>query len=246
MYDFFFHTRTQEPYAFLLERREWKAKRDHILIRDGHCCQRCGAREEDGSLMQVHHKHYIYGLDPWEYKDSELVTLCEGCHQIVHETEKVPVYRLHEGFLEEVTLTRCYRCSGAGYFREYKHVQGGICFRCRGDRYEEMITVTENYAKEHNIDISDIQAGFRPMSDATKSRIMAAVVTPSIKKPGCLYVALSLNDGEMIHAFPDFSMECKSGDSLVVDSLLYKRKQYKNSDKSYLVLKGTIKRPDAY
>lgn len=69
-----FFTKTQEPYAFLLERREWSAKRLKILTRDGHTCQVCGAYEGSDVRLQVHHKHYIYGLDPWDYKDSELVT----------------------------------------------------------------------------------------------------------------------------------------------------------------------------
>lgn len=27
----------------------------------------------------------------------------------------------------------CPRCSGRGYLPQYKHVQGGVCFRCGGD-----------------------------------------------------------------------------------------------------------------
>lgn len=80
-----FYTNTQEPYSFLLKRREWACKRAKILARDNYCCRSCGAREEDGAALQVHHLHYIIGLDPWEYKDSELVTLCEHCHQEVHK-----------------------------------------------------------------------------------------------------------------------------------------------------------------
>lgn len=30
------------------------------------------------------------------------------------------------------TSVPCYRCGGTGYLPEFKHVEGGICFRCRG------------------------------------------------------------------------------------------------------------------
>ena len=100
-----FFTKTQEPYSFLLERREWLAKRQIILARDNNCCQRCGAKADSNVHLHVHHKHYISGLDPWEYKDSELITLCDSCHNYVHSTTRVPVYRLEGDKLVEVTLT---------------------------------------------------------------------------------------------------------------------------------------------
>lgn len=39
-----------------------------------------------------------------------------------------------------MNFTPCKRCAGYGYFPEYKHVENGICFRCGGNRYEELIT----------------------------------------------------------------------------------------------------------
>jgi hypothetical protein len=29
-------------------------------------------------------------------------------------------------------LQDCFRCGGAGWFRCYSHIEGGVCFRCRG------------------------------------------------------------------------------------------------------------------
>ena len=158
-----FFTKTQEPYSFLLEKREWGAKRSKILARDNYTCKRCGSHESQDVHLQVHHSHYIYGLDPWEYKDSELITLCEECHSYVHAHNEVPVYRLEGGNLVEVHLTPCSRCGGAGWFPEYTHVQDGICFRCHGAKYDELIEVVENYAKEHDINIEDIHDGFVPL-----------------------------------------------------------------------------------
>ena len=29
----------------------------------------------------------------------------------------------------------CDRCSGSGYIPKFNHVEGGICFKCRGKKY---------------------------------------------------------------------------------------------------------------
>lgn len=31
-----------------------------------------------------------------------------------------------------VNTNSCSRCSGSGYLPEFSHVEGGVCFRCRG------------------------------------------------------------------------------------------------------------------
>ncbi len=41
--------------------------------------------------------------------------------------------------IEIGALKPCYRCHGTGYFPEYNHVEDGICFRCRGAKYEQLI-----------------------------------------------------------------------------------------------------------
>ncbi|MDE6231546.1 MAG: hypothetical protein K2M37_08010 [Muribaculaceae bacterium] len=88
-------------------------------------------------ILNVHHKNYILGRKAWEYKDSDLVTLCNECHLSVHKAIGVKVYADENGFMTEVKLTPCFRCGGTGYFPEYRNVQNGICFRCKGRRFEE-------------------------------------------------------------------------------------------------------------
>jgi len=63
---------------------EWQSRRLEILRRDNYTCQKCGAKAADESL-HVHHKGYVSTLLPWEYPDDALITLCESCHQEVHE-----------------------------------------------------------------------------------------------------------------------------------------------------------------
>lgn len=89
-------------------------------------------------FAHVHHKYYILDKLAWEYPDDALVLLCHKCHLNFHKENKVPIY-LDDSMVETKDLTPCFRCFGAGHFPEYNHVQNGICFRCRGARYEELI-----------------------------------------------------------------------------------------------------------
>lgn len=87
--------------------------------------------------LHVHHKYYQKNKLPWDYPDNALVTLCWLCHKKLHAKEKIKI--LDEQGEEVGTYTCCFRCGGSGYFPEYNHVEGGICFRCRGAKYEELI-----------------------------------------------------------------------------------------------------------
>jgi 5-methylcytosine-specific restriction endonuclease McrA len=83
--------------------------------------------------LHVHHTYYQLGKMPWAYPDESLITLCRRCHQKVHLEVEVPVLSADGkkiGFYEP-----CNRCNGAGWFPEYKHVENGICFKCRGAKY---------------------------------------------------------------------------------------------------------------
>ena len=236
-----FYTKTQEPYAFLLQRREWKAKRHIILERDNYTCQECGCAMPNDSELHVHHKHYIYGLDPWEYRDSELITLCEDCHSKIHRNTVIPHFRWNKAtnMLEKVELTPCTRCGGMGYFREYKHIQNGICFRCHGARYDEYITLYENYAEEHDIDLSDINDGYIPVSQAIINSCKEVLVKKSNYKD-ILYLQLTMNDNGQRIACLDFSVNAKQGDKLEPKSLLLKYGVNRLTKKEYVIMKGKI------
>lgn len=104
-------------------------------------------------FLNVHHKHYIIQHKAWEYDDEDLVTLCNECHTKVHQSIGAPVYSDKNGFIKEIQLTPCLRCGGTGYFPEYKHVEHGICFRCRGARFEELIQYMPNLDKAPKEDL---------------------------------------------------------------------------------------------
>ena len=90
-------------------------------------------------VLQVHHKRYIVQHNAWDYEDNDLVTLCNECHSKVHKYLPTKVYTLVDGIYRVLNYTPCSRCNGTGYFPEYKNIQGGICFRCQGERFEEFI-----------------------------------------------------------------------------------------------------------
>lgn len=81
--------------------------------------------------LNIHHKYYIFGHNPWEYKDDALITLCEDCHRKRHESQNIPVYNENRDIIEYAKV--CDRCHGSGYLPEYYHVQQGICFKCGGE-----------------------------------------------------------------------------------------------------------------
>jgi len=52
--------------------------RQQVLRRDGWRCQSCGSR----STLEVHHKEFR--SQSGDDSEENLITLCEGCHSIVH------------------------------------------------------------------------------------------------------------------------------------------------------------------
>lgn len=58
----------------------WRARRLRALKRDRRRCQGCGAT----SGLHVHHRTYErFTKEP----QSDLVTVCQDCHQIIHDTQ---------------------------------------------------------------------------------------------------------------------------------------------------------------
>lgn len=75
----------KKSYSDLLKSPKWQKKRLQILKRDKWKCKLCGDEE---TMLQIHHKEYINGQDPWNYDNSLLVTLCSDCHLEVEKLKK--------------------------------------------------------------------------------------------------------------------------------------------------------------
>jgi len=73
---------TKQTYFEKLKDPRWQRKRLEIMKRDGFCCRCCG---EDSKTLNVHHKTYRKGAEPWEYEDENFTTLCEPCHLQTHD-----------------------------------------------------------------------------------------------------------------------------------------------------------------
>ena len=69
-------------YSDKLKSPKWQRRRLEIMKRDKFKCKKCGDEE---TTLNVHHKIYKKGVEPWEYENSELVTLCEHCHIEIEE-----------------------------------------------------------------------------------------------------------------------------------------------------------------
>lgn len=87
--------------------------------------------------LHIHHKYYIMDKTAWEYEDHALITLCAVCHDKLHENQTIPVFNNEMDVLTDYHY--CLRCHGKGVFPKFTHVEAGICFRCNGARYEELI-----------------------------------------------------------------------------------------------------------
>ncbi len=64
-------------YADKLKNPLWQRKRLEILERDGFTCQKC---TDSKTELHIHHKEYNGYIDPWEYENEKLETLCADCH----------------------------------------------------------------------------------------------------------------------------------------------------------------------
>ena len=87
--------------------------------------------------LHVHHTYYQDKKQPWDYPNESLKILCWICHERLHSVEKVPWRDEHGRSKGE--LTPCFRCGGSGYLPQYYYHQNGICFRCRGAKFEEFL-----------------------------------------------------------------------------------------------------------
>ncbi len=71
----------KSKYGKLLLDLRWKAKAQKIKKRDRNKCTVCGSTKR----LLVHHTYYYKNkVNPWEYPDKSLLTLCKSCHDDYH------------------------------------------------------------------------------------------------------------------------------------------------------------------
>lgn len=93
---------------------------------------------DDLVILHVHHTYYVHGDAPWEYPDESLMTLCDKCHVDIHRSLTIPTYS-DESKQVLIPLDPCIKCHGVGFIPEYGHVQNGICFECKGRKFQQFV-----------------------------------------------------------------------------------------------------------
>jgi hypothetical protein len=73
-----------KTYSEKLKHPKWQKKRLEVMKRDKFRCKLCGEEEK---TLHVHHKKYLKNSDPWDCENSNLITLCEYCHEFYHSLE---------------------------------------------------------------------------------------------------------------------------------------------------------------
>ena len=68
-------------YSDKLLHPKWQKKKAEILQRDNYTCRSCGRKD---ITLHAHHIFYIPNTDPWDYKDENIITYCEICHNTEH------------------------------------------------------------------------------------------------------------------------------------------------------------------
>lgn len=71
-------------YWIKLKDPRWQKLRLEAMQKADFCCERCGDGEE---TLNVHHKEYFKGREPWEYHIEQLGVICESCHEYLHSME---------------------------------------------------------------------------------------------------------------------------------------------------------------
>jgi hypothetical protein len=68
-------------YSEKLLTRKWQEKRVRIFERDNFKCKNeCCKNKIDNQRLEIHHLMYMGGIDPWDYSNDMLITLCNVCH----------------------------------------------------------------------------------------------------------------------------------------------------------------------
>ena len=80
-------------YSEKLKDPRWQQKRSDILARDNSRCTKCKSSKK--RILHVHHIDYIPGIEPWEYPNDMLTTLCMDCHSQENERPVHEIYLLH-------------------------------------------------------------------------------------------------------------------------------------------------------
>ena len=111
-------------YGEKLKDPRWQRKRLEVMERDNFTFKNCQC---DNKTLHVHHVIYKKGLEPWEYDNIYLKTLCHECHEEEEYNKKVLQELIEKCYIAGETsdglITLIYH--GMIYEREKKEVENG-------------------------------------------------------------------------------------------------------------------------
>lgn len=120
-----------------LQDPRWQKKRLEVMEKCEFSCQLCG---ENQKTLNVHHKEYFKGFEPWEYEENQLIVLCKDCHENQHS--EVDLYKWVGSFAnldglnnrQELAIVLC---GYIGYPLKNILYMAGIEFNSAIERYYE-------------------------------------------------------------------------------------------------------------
>lgn len=73
-----------KKYQKYLRSDKFKQIREVVFERDGRRCCCCGRSEEEGAVLNCHHRSYGHLFHEEENDYQDLRTLCQTCHRAIH------------------------------------------------------------------------------------------------------------------------------------------------------------------
>lgn len=128
-----------------LQDPRWQKKRLEAMEKSDFCCEICG---DSGSMLQVHHKEYFKGHEPWEYGVNQLAVLCKSCHENQHSS--VDYYKVLGSFLDvDGPFSRESVAFMSMGFIGYSYKETLDLFDCEDQKYLKILHEAGVKAKEH-------------------------------------------------------------------------------------------------
>jgi len=132
-----------KTYSEKLRDPRWQRKRLELFQRDNFKCRRCGDSKKE---IQIHHLVYRKGLQPWEYPENAMITLCVVCHKEAEELRDYVCLQLGTSLNAE---NAAFWAAFARNRKEFKHWSSAISHlsHCIGNEQSDESDIT--IVREH-------------------------------------------------------------------------------------------------
>jgi 5-methylcytosine-specific restriction endonuclease McrA len=88
--------------------QRWKNKREKVLRRDEYLCQECKRYERTTEANTVHHIRPLMVSPELRLDSSNLVSLCNTCHERMHDRKTHGLSELGEQWVKRMEMIRGY------------------------------------------------------------------------------------------------------------------------------------------